>query len=86
MEGQKASNPAPSVRLPHKEGLSSLCEKLGRLNHNLKNFQDHLYPSATDTPSTVEEPSPNNFGELLDFAHTLADRAEDKLSVLRGRF
>lgn len=73
-----------ATRLPFKEGVSVLNDKLERLLGKIDNFQSHLFPQP-DT-GTADIPSSSDFADMLDRAHGLVERCENRLDMIRDRF
>lgn len=75
-------------RLPFKESLSSLNEKLERLHKKVGNFQDHLFPTPQPAESarSIEAAPPIDFSEMFARAHEFVDRIEKRFDTIRDRF
>lgn len=85
-EGAATQARPPAPRLPFKESVGTVNEKLERLLTKIENFRSHLFPQPI-SPNAQTDPIPSpDFDEMLDRTHNLLSLIEDRFDSIRDRF
>lgn len=77
---------SPSPRLPFKESVGNVNEKLERLLTKIDNFRSHLFPEQEKPNPARGDLTTSDFAEMLDYTHQLLMMCEDHLDSIRDRF
>lgn len=85
-EGAATQTRPSAPRLPFKESVGNVNEKLERLLTKIDNFRSHLFPQPI-SPNAQTDPIPSpDFADMLDRTHHLLMMCEEHLDSIRDRF